>query len=92
MSRKYTLKNYAVHKKSRRHRSEWNFKLLFESFLDEDCFSFFCGSTAKHFHRRSVSSAAADTTVLPSGDIAMCNTRDVWPAAQIQQQFFKDKN
>lgn len=40
---------------------------------------FLAGSTAKHFHNRNVSSAAADTTVLPSGDIAMCSTRDVCP-------------
>ena len=40
---------------------------------------FLVGSTAKHFHSRSVSSAAADTTVLPSGDIAMCSTRAVCP-------------
>lgn len=29
--------------------------------------------------KRSVSSAAADTTVWPSGDCAMCSTRAVWP-------------
>ena len=32
---------------------------------------FFSLSTVKHFHSRSVSSAAADTTVSPSGDMAM---------------------
>ena len=35
------------------------------------CAAFFAltGSTSKHFHRRRVSSAAADMTVVPSGDI-----------------------
>jgi len=43
--------------------------------------TFFCGSEAKHFHSRSVSSAAADTTVEPSGDMAMWRTREVWPVS-----------
>jgi len=73
------------HANSQCHLREWNFKLLLESFLDEDCLTFFCGSTAKHFQRRSVSSAAAETTVLPSGDIAMCNTRAVWPGSHTQK-------
>ena len=47
--------------------------------LDLTADFFFCGSTAKHFHSLSVSSAAADTTVLPSGDNAICKTRPVCP-------------
>jgi len=47
---------------------------------------FFAGSTAKHFHSRNVSSAAADTTVLPSGDIAMCSTRAVCPMEQSEHE------
>ena len=47
--------------------------------LDLTADFFFCGSTAKHFHNLSVSSAAADTTVLPSGDNAICKTRPVCP-------------
>lgn len=41
----------------------------------------FCamGASPKHFQKRRVSSAAADTTVQPSGDWAMCSTRAVWP-------------
>jgi len=35
------------------------------------------GSTAKQFHRRNVSSAAPDTTLVPSGDMAICSTRSV---------------
>ena len=39
-----------------------------------------CGvASAKHFQKRSVSSAAAEQTVVPSGDCARCRTRDVWP-------------
>lgn len=37
------------------------------------------GASAKHFQKRSVSSAAAEHTVVPSGDWARCSTRDVWP-------------
>ena len=33
------------------------------------------------FQKRSVSAAAALTTVVPSGDCAMCSTRDVWPVS-----------
>ncbi len=40
-------------------------------------FFFLSGSDWKHFQRRSVSSAAADTTVLPSGDKHICSTRPV---------------
>lgn len=53
--------------------------LLFASFVEEVCTFFFWSSTWKHFQSRSVSSAPADTTVDPSGDMAMCNTRAVWP-------------
>ena len=39
-----------------------------------------CGAaSAKHFQKRSVSSAAAEQTVVPSGDCARCSTREVWP-------------
>ena len=34
-------------------------------------FFFSFGSEAKHFQNRGVSSAAAETTVVPSGDIAI---------------------
>lgn len=44
--------------------------------------AFFCSSSVKHFQIRSVSSAPADTTVWQSGDIAICNTRAVWPRKQ----------
>lgn len=37
------------------------------------------GASAKHFQKRRVSSAAAEQTVVPSGDCARCSTRDVWP-------------
>ena len=47
--------------------------------LDLTAVFFFCGSTAKHFHNLNVSSAAADTTVLPSGDNTICKTRPVCP-------------
>ena len=47
--------------------------------LAVDAFLLFVGSRAKHFHILRVSSAAADTTVLPSGDIAVCRTRAVCP-------------
>ena len=47
---------------------------------------FFSWSTLKHFHRRKVSSAAADTTVSPSGDMAMCSTRAVWPVQRYSTQ------
>lgn len=52
-----------------------------EKCVEACCFGFVAlvGSTAKHFHRRNVSSAAPDTTVVPSGDIAMCSTLAVWP-------------
>lgn len=43
------------------------------------CAFFFWVSTAKHFQSLSVSSAPADTTTEPSGDMAMCRTLDVWP-------------
>jgi hypothetical protein len=33
------------------------------------------------FQKRSVSSAPAVTTLLPSGDWAMCSTRAVWPVS-----------
>lgn len=51
------------------------------SLLTDFAFVFFfvSSSTMKHFHNRSVSSAPADTTVSPSGDIARCKTRAVWP-------------
>ena len=49
-----------------------------------DSFAFFvldplAASSEKHFQKRKVSSAAADTTVFPSGLCAMCNTRAVCP-------------
>lgn len=50
--------------------------------LAVDAFLLFVGSRAKHFHILSVSSAAADTTVLPSGDIAVCRTRAVCPMSK----------
>ena len=43
---------------------------------------FFSWSTEKHFQSRRVSSAAAETTVSPSGDIAIWRTRDVWESCQ----------
>jgi hypothetical protein len=46
-----------------------SFATLFESTL----------FSAKHFQNLNVSSAAAETTVVPSGDCAMCNTLAVWP-------------
>ena len=33
------------------------------------------------FQKRNVSSAAAVTTVVPSGDCAMWSTREVWPVS-----------
>ena len=36
-------------------------------------------ASEKHFQKRRVSSAAAEQTVVPSGDCARCSTRDVWP-------------
>ena len=39
------------------------------------------GPPPKMDQNRSVSSAAADTTVSPSGDWAKCNTRAVWPVS-----------
>lgn len=45
--------------------------------LDSAGFSFFAGSVMKHFHSLSVSSAPADNTVVPSGDMARCRTRAV---------------
>ena len=44
---------------------------------------FLAGSMAKHFHNLRVSSAAAETTVDPSGLMAMCRIRDVWPVQKI---------
>ena len=38
-----------------------------------------CWLPEKIFQKRSVSSAAAVTTVVPSGDCAICSTRDVCP-------------
>lgn len=37
------------------------------------------GGSPKHFQKCSVSSAAAEHTVLPSGDCARCSTRAVCP-------------
>ena len=46
------------------------------------CFSFLEASPPERiFQKRSVSSAAAVTTVCPSGDCAMCSTRDVCPVS-----------
>ena len=54
--------------------------LLFGSLALDTLFSFFVlSSTAKHFQSLSVSSAAPDTTVDPSGLIAMWRMRDVCP-------------
>ena len=39
------------------------------------------GPPPKMDQNRNVSSAAADTTVSPSGDWAKCNTRAVWPVS-----------
>ena len=38
-------------------------------------------SESRILQKRSVSSAAAETTVLPSGLCAMCRTRAVWPVS-----------
>ena len=38
---------------------------------------------AKHFHKRKVSSAAADATYWPSGDMVMWRTRDVCPVISV---------
>ncbi len=51
---------------------------------------FFTASDLKHFHSLSVSSAAADTTVLPSGDIAICSTRPVCPVSETNSVFFSE--
>ena len=47
------------------------------------CFFFFFLSAAKHFQKRSVSSPAAETTVDPSGDMAMPSTRCEWPVSSV---------
>lgn len=41
--------------------------------------AFFLPSEANIFQKRSVSSAAPEHTAEPSGLVAMCSTRDVWP-------------
>jgi hypothetical protein len=48
----------------------------FESALPLEAFG-----PLRMFQKRSVSSAAALTIVRPSGDCAMCSTRDVWPVS-----------
>lgn len=55
------------------------------AFWDEpvDASFFCCGSAAKHFHNRNVSSAADDTTVEPSGDNAKFRILEVWPADNV---------
>ncbi|XP_071564872.1 F-box only protein 27 isoform X2 [Temnothorax nylanderi] len=56
-------------------------EFLFRDVLEEEKLNrwlksfFFCGSIWKHFQSLNVSSAPALSTVVPSGDMAKCNTR-----------------
>ena len=50
--------------------------------LEAAAFSFLLVSPPERiFQKRSVSSAAAVAMVVPSGDWAMCSTREVWPVS-----------
>jgi hypothetical protein len=60
-------------------RFYYRIPLKLEAACEPVSFFFFTGSGAKHFHSRKVSSAPADNTVLPSGDMARCNTRAECP-------------
>ena len=42
-------------------------------------------SEPKTLQNRRVSSAAAEHTRLPSGDVAMCSTREEWPLSSLQR-------
>jgi hypothetical protein len=60
-------------------RFNYRIPLKLEAACEPDSFFFLTGSGAKHFHNRRVSSAPADNTVLPSGDMARCKTRAACP-------------
>lgn len=45
------------------------------------------GSMTKHFHNLKVSSAPADKTVVPSGEIARCKTLAVCPLSSATFKF-----
>lgn len=48
-------------------------------------------SVEKHFQNRRVSSPAALTTVWPSGDMARCSTREVWPVEWARREECEQK-
>ena len=60
-------------------RLYYRIPLKLEAACEPFSFFFLTGSGAKHFHSRKVSSAPADNTVLPSGDVARCKTRAECP-------------
>ena len=52
---------------------------------------FLIASGMKHFHKRNVSSAPAETTVVLSGEMARCSTLSVWPKSSAVLVYVKKR-